>query len=223
MNYKQNNVYLLGPPGAGKGTQAQQLSSSLRIPQISTGDMLREVRAQGGEEAKILASFMDAGKLVPDAFVIDLVRKRLEKDDCSTGAIFDGFPRTEEQAKILDELFLLQKRNRLKAIMIDVPVVELKRRLDGRLTCPLCNRSYHLVDYPPLVKGKCDVCGTALVIRTDDVPSTIEKRLEAYFRQTAPLIEYYRSRDAFYRVDGTKQVSEVFSSILGCLSSSLGL
>ncbi len=214
MSIRQNHLYLLGAPGAGKGTQAQQLSVFFRIPQISTGDMLREVRAQGGELAKTLSSYMDMGKLVPDELVINLVRGRLQKADCQEGAIFDGFPRTYHQAQILDELLLEQKRSPLQALLIDVPVVELRRRLQGRLTCPKCNRSYHITDYPPKIANRCDVCGTELTVRVDDSPETVEKRLEAYLAQTAPLIDYYQQRGTLHRIDGTKNVNEVFQTIL---------
>lgn len=214
---KQNNLYLLGAPGAGKGTQAQQLSALLHIPQISTGDMLREVRSQGGELAATLSSLMDSGKLVPDGLVVDLVRKRLSRPDCQGGAIFDGFPRTDDQAKILDQLLVEQNRTPLKVVMIDVPVDELKRRLVDRLTCPNCNRSYHAVDYPPRIPYRCDVCGATLVTRSDDNLHTIEKRLEAYFRQTAPLINYYEKQKSLIRIDGSKKIPDVFASILSCL------
>lgn len=213
----QLNLYLLGAPGAGKGTQAQLLVKQLGIPQISTGDLLREARKDGSPLGKQVAAIMDSGALVSDQIVIDLVRQKLALPSASGGAIFDGFPRTRAQAESLDQLLGDSQRTPLKVIAVDVDPEKLRERLLGRLTCPSCNRTYHVKNSPPQVADRCDGCGAALVTRNDDQPETVNRRLQAYYEQTAPLIEYYRSRNVLTTVNGDAPVDEVFAAIRASL------
>lgn len=214
MEYKQHNIYLLGAPGVGKGTQAQKLAVLLKVPQLSTGDMLREARKEKGKLADRLASYMDVGTLVPDDLVITLVQLRLQKPDCAQGVILDGFPRTKPQAEALDKLFTEDKRTALQVISIEVPETEIRRRLEGRLVCPLCNRSYHVAEFPPKASGVCDVCGGTLTRREDDEPAVVSQRLRAYAEKTAPLVAYYQSRHLFSEINGVGNTEEVFQRIL---------
>lgn len=215
----QLNLYLLGAPGAGKGTQAQLLVQHLGIPQLSTGDLLREARKDGSELGKRVAAIMDSGALVPDQVVIDLVRQRLALPSHQKGVIFDGFPRTRRQAESLDELLHESARTPLRVVAVDVPPEVLRERLLGRLTCPQCNRTYHVTQSPPQRDSLCDACGAPLVTRNDDQPETVNRRLVNYYEQTSPLIDYYKSRQVLVSVDGTGRMEEVFASI----KASLGL
>lgn len=209
----QTNVYLLGAPGAGKGTQAQRLAATWGVPQVSTGDMLREIRKESSPLALRVASIMDSGALVPDEIVIELVRQRLARPDCRAGAILDGFPRTEAQARALDMLFAAEGRAALRVLLIDVPDEALLARLTGRLVCSGCGRSYHVAFYPPAIEGQCDACGGKLVVRSDDQPAVIAARLRAYHEQTAPLIAYYRNKHVLVTVDGTGDAEAVFEAL----------
>lgn len=217
----QLDLYLLGAPGVGKGTQAQRLAAHLHIPQLSTGDMLRDARQEGSELGKQVAAIMDSGKLVSDDIVIALVKQRLARPDHAAGVIFDGFPRTRVQAEALDRLLQETGRQPLRVVVVDVGTDEIRRRLLGRLTCPRCKRSYHQTDSPPQHPGRCDACGSELVVRNDDRPEVVEKRLQAYLAETAPLVDYYQRKGRFYRVDGTGSIDQVFQLILGALAASL--
>lgn len=212
-------VYLLGAPGSGKGTQGQKLASCLEIPQIAMGEMLREIRATGGELAIQLAQWMDQGRLVPDEMVFSLIRKRLERPDCKRGVVFDGFPRTLVQAQGLDQLLKQFSTEPLRVVVIDVPDEELEERLSGRLVCMNCHRSYHTNNYPPKEQGVCDFCQGRLMTRKDDMPETVLHRLQVYHKQTAPLIEYYRERGGFLHVNGVGAVDVVFARILAGLKN----
>ena len=209
----QLNLYLLGAPGAGKGTQAQLLVQYLGIPQLSTGDLLREARKDGSELGKRVAAIMDSGALLPDQVVIDLVKQRLSLPNHESGVIFDGFPRPRNQAEILDELLLQSGRSPLRVVAVDVPAETLRERLLGRLTCPQCNRTYHMVQNPPQRDTVCDGCGSGLITRNDDKPETVGRRLANYTEQTAPLLDYYKSRQVLVSVDGTAPMGQVFEAI----------
>ncbi len=206
-------VVFLGPPGAGKGTQARQLAHEWGVPQVATGDMLREAVANKtplGLEAK---RYIDSGGLVPDAIVIGLVGERLAKPDAKAGCVLDGFPRTVAQAEALDRL-LTQRGETLHAVVFfDVSRPELLRRLTGRRTCRQCGTGFHLVSAPPKVAGTCDTCGGELYQREDDAEATVEKRLDVYDSQTAPLLEYYRRRGLLAPVKGEGPVEDVAGAI----------
>jgi adenylate kinase len=215
-------VVLLGPPGAGKGTQAKILVARYGIPQISTGDLLRENRARGTELGKKAAALLDDGKLVPDELVCDMVAARLAEPDCRRGFILDGFPRTVYQAEWLDGFL---SRNRpasaqhagvtrqewppLVVVSIVVEYNQLWKRLTGRRTCPVDGTIYNIYFQPPRVPDTCDVCGTRLVIRKDDSEEVISERLKAYEKQTLPLVDYYRQSGRLREIDGDRGVDEV--------------
>lgn len=216
---KQRNLILLGPPGAGKGTQAQRLAARWGIPQVSTGDMLREARRAGTELGKQVAAVMDAGGLVSDALVIALVEERLQRTDAREGAILDGFPRTIPQAEALDRLLDKMGRTAVRALAIEVPRDDLLARLGGRRSCPKDGASYHVQFNPPRVEGVCDVCGTALIVRPDDRMEAIVKRQDTYERDTAPLIGYYENKGALRKVDGVGELESVLDRITRALES----
>lgn len=206
-------LILLGAPGAGKGTQASRLSDTYQIPHISTGDIFRQnIKDQTplGRKAK---SFIDQGLLVPDELTIDLVMDRLSRKDCRNGYILDGFPRTLSQAKALD---LREKID--AAVEVRVPDEVIVERMSGRRVCPQCGEPYHILYKAPKQEGVCDKCGAKLIIRKDDEPQTVQKRLEVYHEQTAPLIEYYRQQGLLVSVDGTQTVDKVTEDITACLS-----
>jgi len=206
-------VIFLGPPGAGKGTQARELAAEWGVPHIATGDMLREAVAAKtplGLEAK---RYMDSGGLVPDDLVIGLVGERLEQPDAKTGCVLDGFPRTVAQAQALDALFARKGLTLDRVIYFNVSRPELLRRLTGRRVCRTCGHTYHLVSAPPKVAGKCDVCGGELYQRPDDSEATVANRLDVYEKQTAPLLDYYRERKLLAEISGEGRVDEVTRAI----------
>lgn len=211
------NIILMGPPGAGKGTQAVRIASKYQIPHISTGDMFRAAVKAGtplGEKAK---SYMDQGLLVPDDVTIGIVRERLSAPDCLNGFLLDGFPRTLAQAEALDQN--LQADQQIDTVLnIDVPVDELVKRLTGRRVCKACGATYHVEFNPPAKDGTCD-CGAELYQRADDQVATVENRLAVYFRQTEPLIAYYGQQHKLVSVDGTESIDQVFASIVGHLEA----
>lgn len=214
------NLILLGPPGAGKGTQANMLSDEFSIPQISTGEILRAAVKEGtplGIEAK---SFMDAGGLVPDEVVIGIVVERLQHDDCSNGFILDGFPRTVAQADALQDNLKTLGKELDRVIALQVDTEALVERLTGRRTCKSCGRGYHVRFDPPAEEGRCDVCGGELVQRDDDREETIRKRMEVYEEQTAPLINYYREAGLLIEVDGMQPIGEVNETLRTALRTS---
>lgn len=210
-------IILLGPPGAGKGTQAQSISNKYNIPQISTGDIFRKNIA-GGTELGILAkSYMDKGLLVPDNVTIDLVKNRLKEDDTRNGFLLDGFPRTIHQAEVLEALLAEQSVAIDVALQIEVPREFIIQRMTGRRVCPNCGASYHLEFNPPMLIGICDDCGSKLNQREDDKRETVVERLEIYDFQTAPLIRYYTEKGKLKTVDGTKAINQVFEDIIRIL------
>lgn len=208
-----SRVIFLGAPGAGKGTQARRLAASSGVPQVATGDMLREAVAEGtrlGREAK---RYMDSGALVPDEVVIGLVDERLARPDASGGYVLDGFPRTVTQAEALDGLLRRRGQELDRVIFFDVSRDELLRRLTGRRICRQCGTAFHLVSAPPKVAGRCDQCGGELYQREDDAQSTVARRLDVYQTQTAPLLDYYKERGLLVRVRGEGSVDEVAAQI----------
>ena len=206
-------VIFLGPPGAGKGTQAQALASEWGVPHVATGDMLREAVATKtplGLEAK---RHMDSGGLVPDEVVIGLVGERLAQPDAKAGVVLDGFPRTVAQAEALDALFARTGISLDRVIYFNVLRDELLRRLTGRRVCRACGRTFHLVSAPPKVAGQCDACGGELYQRADDSEATVATRLDVYQKQTSPLLAYYRGRNLLAEVAGEGSVAQVAEAI----------
>jgi adenylate kinase len=207
------NLILLGPPGAGKGTQAKMLIDTYGIPQISTGDMLRAaLKAQTplGLEAK---KFMDSGQLVPDSVVIGLVKERLAQPDCAKGFMLDGFPRTVPQAEELDKVLSGLTKNIDHVVSIEVPSSELLGRLTGRRTCKSCGQGFHVMFDPPKVAGKCDKCGGELYQRDDDNEATVSNRLKVYEGQTMPLINFYTAKGLLRPIDGLGAIGDIFGRI----------
>jgi len=206
-------VVLLGPPGAGKGTQAKKLAARYGIPQLSTGDMLRESRAAGSELGKQVAAIMDAGKLVSDEIVISLIDERLRDAATKQGAIFDGFPRTVAQAEALTMMLLKHARHLDRVVFMHVSDEEVVRRNAGRRMCSKCQRTYHVEFAPPPPEGKCGNCGGEIIQRADDMPDKIMARLGAYHRDTAPLVDYYESKRMLRRVEGVGTLDEVYERL----------
>lgn len=211
------NIVFLGPPGAGKGTQAKILIERYGIPQISTGDMLREHRAKGTELGKKAQEYMDKGQLVPDEIILGMVKERLSQADCEKGFILDGFPRTVAQAEALDKLLLDMGKKLDFALALIVPDDLLVERLTGRRTCKNCGMMYHIKYKPSKVEGKCDFCGGELYQRPDDNEETVRNRLKVYHEQTAPLIEYYRNKGILREIDGSKSIEEITQQIISIL------
>ena len=205
---------LLGPPGAGKGTQAVRLVEKYEIPHISTGDIFRKNIKEGTELGKKAQEYMNAGALVPDELVVDLVKDRLQQDDCKNGFLLDGFPRTIFQAEKLDEF--LSESNQKMDIVINLKVEKeaLIKRLSGRRVCKDCGASYHIVNVPPKKEGVCDICGGELIQRKDDNIETVENRINVYEDQTAPLIGYYKEAGSLVDFDGEASLDEVFDAIV---------
>jgi len=190
----EHNIVMLGPPGAGKGTQAVRLSERLGVPHISTGDILREAAAQGTQLGREARAYMDRGDLVPDDLVIGIARERLAREDCAAGFVLDGFPRTVAQAEALDEVMADMQRERLRVLNLQVAEEEILRRLSGRRICRGCEGIFHVDQEGVEAGGSCPKCGAELYQRTDDAPAAIRERLRVYQRQTEPLIEYYAER-----------------------------
>ena len=211
-------IILLGPPGAGKGTQAKSISSRYSIPHISTGDIFRKNISENtplGIEAK---KYIDQGQLVPDEVTINMVKDRLQKDDCKDGYLVDGFPRTVSQAEALQQFIEDRGESLDTALLIYVPMDFILERMTGRRVCPSCGASYH-VKFNPARDGRCELCGTDVVQRKDDTAETVKERLDVYERQTQPLIDYYQDKNLLSQVDGTKAINEVFESICGILGN----
>lgn len=212
------NLVLLGPPGAGKGTQAKMMIDHYRIPQISTGDILRAAlkeRTPLGLKAK---EFMDKGLLVPDEVVIDIIKDRLKEADCRNGYILDGFPRTVAQAQALDKVLADMNSGIDHVISIEVDKGELIKRLTGRRTCRQCGRGYHAIFDPPLNKDLCDKCQGELYQRDDDNEDTVRNRLEVYDSQTFPLIQFYKEKDLVRSINGQGGIQQIFDRIVKVLS-----
>ena len=212
-------LIMLGAPGAGKGTQAKKIADKYSIPHISTGDIFRANIKEGTELGKKAKTYMDQGLLVPDELVVDLVVDRVQQDDCSNGYVLDGFPRTIPQAESLDAALEKLGDKIDYAINVEVPDENIIRRMSGRRACLACGATYHLVHIPPKKEGICDNCGKELVLRDDDKPETVTKRLNVYHEQTQPLIDYYTTKNVLAEVDGTKDMEEVFQDIVKVLGA----
>ena len=212
-------IIMLGAPGAGKGTQAKQIADKYSIPHISTGDIFRANIKNGTELGKKAKQYMDQGALVPDELTCDLVMDRIQQDDCKNGFVLDGFPRTIPQAEALDAA--LEKINEKMdyAFDVDVPDENIVKRMRGRRACLNCGATYHLISIPPKVEGICDRCGSEIVLREDDKPETVQKRLKVYHEQTQPLIDYYKNQGILKSVDGTQPMDEVFKAIVTILGA----
>lgn len=209
-------IILLGPPGAGKGTQAKSISNRYSIPHISTGDIFRKNISENtplGVEAK---KYMDNGQLVPDEVTINMVKDRLQDSDCKNGYLLDGFPRTVSQAEALQEFLDGRKETLDCALLIDVPRDFILERMTGRRVCPSCGASYH-IKFNPAKDGKCELCGSEVVQRKDDTAETVAERLDVYENQTQPLIDYYKNKNLLSQVDGTKAINVVFEQICDIL------
>ncbi len=207
-------LVLLGPPGAGKGTQAERLGKELKLPHVASGDLFRENLKNETELGLLAKEYMDRGDLVPDDVTIAMVRERLQRPDCEQGAILDGFPRTQAQALALDRMLADMGRRLDGVLYITVPDDELVCRLSGRWICGQCQTPYHTVFSPPAREGVCDTCDGALYQRDDDRPETVRARLKVYHQQTAPLIDYYRQAGLLVEVDGAGDIETVSAALL---------
>lgn len=214
---KSMRLIFLGPPGVGKGTQAEFLAKTQGLPKISTGDLLRDAvqkKTMLGLKAK---GFMDRGELVPDQVVVGLVREKLESPDCQKGFLLDGFPRTVPQA---DQLSVILKTSGValdRVVYFTIPKEEIVKRISGRRSCPQCKAVYHIQSVPPKKNGICDGCGAELIQRNDDKPETIESRLSVYHDQTAPLIEYYKSQNVLSELEGSGAIDDVQRRLIALL------
>ena len=212
-------IIMLGAPGAGKGTQAKQIAGKYSIPHISTGDIFRANIKNGTDLGKKAKEYMDQGLLVPDELTCDLVMDRIQQDDCKDGFVLDGFPRTIPQAEALDAALTKIGEKMDYAIDVDVPDENIVNRMSGRRACLDCGATDHIVSLPPKTEGKCDHCGSDLVLRDDDKPETVQKRLTVYHEQTQPLIDYYKNQGILKSVDGTQPMEAVFTAITDILGA----
>lgn len=210
-------IIMLGAPGAGKGTQAKKIADKYQIPHISTGDIFRANIKNGTELGKKAKTYMDQGLLVPDELVVDLVVDRVQQSDCANGYVLDGFPRTIPQAEALDAALAKLGDKVDFAINVEVPDENIINRMGGRRACVGCGATYHVAYNPPKKEGFCDIDGDKLILRDDDKPETVKKRLDVYHDQTQPLIEYYSSKQILKEVDGTVDMEDVFIAIVQIL------
>ena len=212
-------IVMLGAPGAGKGTQAKMIAVKYEIPHISTGDIFRSNIKNGTELGKKAKEYMDQGLLVPDELTVDLVIDRLAQEDCKNGYILDGFPRTIPQAEALDAALAKRSEKMDFAVNVDVPDENIVNRMSGRRACTKCGATYHVV-YNPSSRGDiCEACGDKLILRDDDKPETVQKRLTVYHAQTQPLIDYYQKQGILKTVDGTQDMNDVFAAITAILGA----
>lgn len=210
-------IIMLGAPGAGKGTQAKKIAEKYQIPHISTGDIFR-ANIKGGTELGMKAkTFMDQGMLVPDEITIGMLMDRIGQEDCINGYVLDGFPRTIPQAESLTKALAERGEKVDYAINVDVPDENIINRMSGRRACLGCGATYHITFNPPVKEGICDTCGQELVLRDDDKPETVKKRLDVYHQQTQPLIDYYKNAEILAEVDGTQPMDAVFQDIVEIL------
>ena len=212
-------IIMLGAPGAGKGTQAKLIADQYQIPHISTGDIFRANIKNGTELGKKAKEYMDQGLLVPDELTVNLVIDRVSNDDCKNGYVLDGFPRTIPQAEALDNALTARGEKIDFAVNVEVPDENIINRMSGRRACLTCGATYHTEFIKPKVEGICDNCGSTLVLRDDDKPETVKKRLDVYHDQTQPLIDYYSGKNVLAEVDGTKIMDDVFADIVKVLGA----
>lgn len=210
-------IIMLGAPGAGKGTQAKKIAEKYTIPHISTGDIFRANIKNGTELGQKAKAFMDQGLLVPDELVVDLVVDRVNQEDCASGYVLDGFPRTIPQAEALDKALSAMGQTIDYAINVEVPDANIVNRMSGRRACVDCGATYHIVYAPTKTENICDHCGGGLILREDDKPETVQKRLDIYHEQTQPLIDYYTEKEVLVEVDGTIDIEDVFGNIVKIL------
>lgn len=211
-------IVMLGVPGAGKGTQAKKIAAKYNVPHISTGDIFRANIKEGTELGNKAKSYMDQGLLVPDELTLELVMDRFAKDDCRNGYVLDGFPRTIPQAEALYNALKAKGEKMDHAINVAVPDEKIIDRMSGRRACVACGGTFHVVYNPTKVEGICDLCGGKLILRDDDKPETVQKRLNVYHEQTQPLIDYYKNEGILKEVDGTQDVEDVFNDIVKILN-----
>lgn len=210
-------IIMLGAPGAGKGTQAKMIAEKYSIPHISTGDIFRANIKNGTELGMEAKKYMDQGQLVPDELTVKILLDRVANDDCKNGYVLDGFPRTIPQAEVLDEALAKLGETIDYAIDVNVPDENIVNRMGGRRACVTCGATYHMVHVPPKKDGICDKCGSELILRDDDKPETVKKRLSVYHEQTQPLIDFYTKKNVLKTVDGTVDMMDVFASIVEIL------
>ena len=212
-------IVMLGAPGAGKGTQAKMIAAKYEVPHISTGDIFRANIKNGTELGKKAKEYMDQGLLVPDELTVDLVIDRLSQEDCAKGYILDGFPRTIPQAEALDAALSKRGEKMDYAIDVDVPDENIVNRMSGRRACTGCGATYHIVHNPSKKGDVCEVCGETLILRDDDKPESVQKRLTVYHEQTQPLIDYYTQQGILKTVDGTQDMNDVFTDVTKILEA----
>jgi adenylate kinase len=213
------HVVMLGAPGAGKGTQAEILSKELNLPHIASGDLFRQALEKRTDVGFLAKSYMDKGELVPDEITIRMILERMDQPDCASGCLFDGFPRTSQQAKALDRALKEWGRTVDKAIYIEVPDEELVKRLSGRWLCRNCQTPYHTTNSPPRTPGKCDKCGGELYQRADDREETVKERINVFLAQTVPVLDYYEKQGKLVKVNGNLGVQRVARDIVSALKA----
>jgi len=212
-------IIMLGAPGAGKGTQADILSQEMGLPHIASGDLFRQALEKRTEVGVLAKSYMDKGELVPDEITIKMILERINQADCASGCLFDGFPRTLHQAKVLDKVLKEQEKSIDKAVYIEVPNEELVKRLSGRWLCRTCQTPYHIINSPPKTPGKCDKCGGELYQRSDDREETVRDRLNIFFAQTVPILDYYKKQNKLIRVNGNLGMQAVAKEMISALKA----
>jgi len=211
------HIIVLGAPGAGKGTQANIICRKLNLPHVASGDLFRQALEEKTELGLLAKSYMERGELGPSEIAINMILERIGLSDCASGCVFDGFPRTLEQAEALDKALAEQGKSIDKAVYIRVPQEELIKRLSGRWICRNCQAPYHLVAAPPRVAGKCDKCGGELYQRTDDKEETVKERLKVFFEQTLPIVDYYKKQGKLIEINGNIGIQNVAGEIISAL------
>jgi len=214
-------IIIVGAPGAGKGTQADILSQEMNLPHIASGDLFRQALEKRTDVGLLAKSYMDKGELVPDETTIEMILERIDQPDCASGCLFDGFPRTLQQAKALDKALEEQGRAIDKVIYIEVPSEELVKRLSGRWLCRACQTPYHMTNSPPKTPGECDRCGGDLYQRPDDGEETVRERLSVFLAQTVPILDYYEDQGKLIRVNGNLEMQGVAGQIVSALRASI--
>jgi len=212
-------IIMLGAPGAGKGTQADILSQEMDLPHIASGDLFRQALEERTEIGLLAKSYMDKGELVPDEITIKMIMERINQSDCAAGCLFDGFPRTLHQAEVLDKSLKERGKSIDKAIYIEMPSEELVKRLSGRRLCRVCQTPYHIINSPPKTPGKCDKCGGELYQRSDDKEETVKERLNIFFAQTVPILDYYKKQNKLTKVNGNLGMQGVAREIISALKA----